>query len=176
MHYYNCWKLEKPILTKTPWNSISYQPFQMLSAHLKRQLALTAKNCLHNQMHDERWGQHTLLIWDIPRICFHDKFCSEISLIFKWRFFNPVFKKKVVFDTPVSKIETNILISREVWSSSLVHCPTLHRGAFCQFPFRWIYYYGSNKFTRKETGKMHLCENWPFTFLSANFDSSYTLL
>ena len=35
---------------------------------------------------------------------------------------------------------------------------TLHRGAFCQFPFRWIYYYGSNKSTGKETGKMHLCE------------------
>ena len=28
-----------------------------------------------------------------------------------------------------------------------------HRGAFCQFPFRWIYYYGSNKSTGKETGK-----------------------
>ena len=28
---------------------------------------------------------------------------------------------------------------------------------FWQFPFRWIYYYGSNKSTRKETGKMHLC-------------------
>ena len=34
---------------------------------------------------------------------------------------------------------------------------TLHRGAFCQFPFRWIYYYGSNKTTGKETGKTHLC-------------------
>ena len=33
----------------------------------------------------------------------------------------------------------------------------MHRGAFCQFPFRWIYFYGSNKFTGKETGKMHLC-------------------
>ena len=33
----------------------------------------------------------------------------------------------------------------------------MHRGAFCQFPFRWIYYYGSNKSTRKETGKTHLC-------------------
>ena len=33
----------------------------------------------------------------------------------------------------------------------------LHRGAFCQFPFRWIYYYGSNKSTGKETGKTHLC-------------------
>ena len=32
----------------------------------------------------------------------------------------------------------------------------MHRGAFCQFPFRWIYYYGSNKSTGKETGKMHL--------------------
>ena len=33
----------------------------------------------------------------------------------------------------------------------------LHRGAFCQFPFRWIHYCGSIKSTRKETGKMHLC-------------------
>ena len=33
----------------------------------------------------------------------------------------------------------------------------LHRSAFCQFPFLWIYYYGSNKSTGKETGKMHLC-------------------
>ena len=29
----------------------------------------------------------------------------------------------------------------------------MHRGAFCQFPFRWIYYYDSNEFTEKETGK-----------------------
>ena len=33
----------------------------------------------------------------------------------------------------------------------------VHRGAFCQFPFRWIYYYGSNKSTGKKTGKTHLC-------------------
>ena len=33
----------------------------------------------------------------------------------------------------------------------------LHRGAFCQFPFRWICYYGSNKSTKKESVKMHLC-------------------
>ena len=32
-----------------------------------------------------------------------------------------------------------------------------HRGAFCQFPFRSIYYYDSNKFTGKEIEKMHLC-------------------
>jgi hypothetical protein len=29
---------------------------------------------------------------------------------------------------------------------------TFHRGAFCQFPFRWIYYYCSYK----STGKLHL--------------------
>ena len=34
---------------------------------------------------------------------------------------------------------------------------TLHRGAFCLFPFQWIYYYGSNESIRKETGKTHLC-------------------
>ena len=33
----------------------------------------------------------------------------------------------------------------------------MHRGAFCQLTFRWIYYYGSNKSTRKETDKTHLC-------------------
>jgi hypothetical protein len=35
--------------------------------------------------------------------------------------------------------------------------PPLHRGAFYQFPFWWIYYSGSNKSTGKETGKTHLC-------------------
>ena len=34
---------------------------------------------------------------------------------------------------------------------------TPHRGAFCQFAFWWIYYYGNNKFTRKETGETHIC-------------------
>ena len=34
---------------------------------------------------------------------------------------------------------------------------SMHRGAFCQFPFWWGYYDGSNEFTGKETGKTHLC-------------------
>ena len=29
----------------------------------------------------------------------------------------------------------------------------MHRGAFCQFPFRWIYHYDSNEYTGKETEK-----------------------
>ena len=35
--------------------------------------------------------------------------------------------------------------------------PPFHRGAFCQFPLGWFYYYGINKSTGKETGKTHLC-------------------
>ena len=33
----------------------------------------------------------------------------------------------------------------------------VHKGAFCQFLFRWVYYYGNNKSTGKETAKTHLC-------------------
>ena len=34
---------------------------------------------------------------------------------------------------------------------------SLPRGVFCQFPFRWIYYYGRNESTGKKTGKTYLC-------------------
>ena len=37
----------------------------------------------------------------------------------------------------------------------------LHRGAFCQSSFWWIYFYGSNKSTGKETDKSHLYEVYP---------------
>ena len=37
------------------------------------------------------------------------------------------------------------------------HLPALHRGAFCQFPFQWIYHCHSSKSIGKETGKTHLC-------------------
>ena len=40
--------------------------------------------------------------------------------------------------------------------ASLVNFIPVHRGAFFQFPLWWIYYYGSNKSTGKETGKRHL--------------------
>ena len=43
------------------------------------------------------------------------------------------------------------------YSKILQDYKPVHRGAFCQFPFRWIYFYTSNKFTGKETGKTHLC-------------------
>ena len=33
----------------------------------------------------------------------------------------------------------------------------IHRGAFCQFPSRWIYYCHCSQSTGKEIGKTHLC-------------------
>ena len=36
----------------------------------------------------------------------------------------------------------------------------LHRGAFCQFSFWWIYYCHSSKSIGKETGKTQLCALW----------------
>ena len=67
------------------------------------------------------------------------------------------------FVTPVGKIYYDGVIhslplpeSNKLFSQRYGSIHALHRGAFCQFPFRWIYYYGSNKPTGKETGKMHL--------------------
>ena len=37
----------------------------------------------------------------------------------------------------------------------------LHRGAFCQFTFWWIYYCHSSKSTRKEAGKTYVCALCP---------------
>ena len=42
-------------------------------------------------------------------------------------------------------------------SDPSVVLPLVHRSAFCQFSFRWIYYCHSSKSTGKETEKMHLC-------------------
>ena len=55
------------------------------------------------------------------------------------------------------------LRTQETWKGTksaqeptLARC-TMHRGAFWQLPFRWIYYCHSSKSTGKETGKTHLC-------------------
>ena len=50
---------------------------------------------------------------------------------------------------------TDVLTGR---SRDHIQITQMHRGAICHFPFRWIYNYGSNKFTGKESVKMHLCE------------------
>ena len=50
---------------------------------------------------------------------------------------------------------------------------SMHRGAFCQFTLLWIYYYGSNESTGKETGKTHLCAMFKF-FNPAFYNHSCT--
>ena len=41
----------------------------------------------------------------------------------------------------IIKVGSKSLLNLQLWA----YLHTLHRDAFCQFPFRWIYYYGSNK-------------------------------
>ena len=55
------------------------------------------------------------------------------------------------YETIVSRIGLSLGYSEQDTSEAV------HRGAFRQFIFRWIYYYGSNESTGKKTGKTHLC-------------------
>ena len=61
---------------------------------------------------------------------------------------------------------SNVLLRRQTFLGGLVHwcgfnpwvkIPPVYRGAFCGFPFWWIYYCHSVKSTGKKTGKTHLC-------------------
>ena len=56
-----------------------------------------------------------------------------------------------------------------------VQCTAVHRGAFCQFPFRWIYYCHSSKSTGKETGKKHICAVDVFLQTTARFLVSHSM-
>jgi len=50
---------------------------------------------------------------------------------------------------------------------------TVHRGAFCQFPFWRIYYCSSSKSIGKETGKTHLCAvSWLGRFFAATYSKT----
>ena len=68
-------------------------------------------------------------------------------------------KKKKILEKLVETLSlVKLMLSRKLQPLiCTITKQALHRGAFCQFPFRWIYFYGSNKSTGKETGKTHLC-------------------
>ena len=66
----------------------------------------------------------------------------------------------------------NDIIWREIW----LQPKPLHRGAFCQFTFRWIHYYDSNKSTGLETGKLHLCGIIWMKFTVDKYLHMYTVL
>ena len=48
-------------------------------------------------------------------------------------------------------------------------------GAFCQFLFRWIYYYDNNESDGKETGKTHLCVYWASLEMIFIFEKAFGL-
>ena len=83
-------------------------------------------------------------------------FC-KVSL--PWRCTNRVFFYELPAPPFLVRGFSNIYRLRSLGShiACLTWRHTMHRGAFCQSFFRGIYYCGSNKSTRKETGKMHLC-------------------
>ena len=58
---------------------------------------------------------------------------------------------------------------RKTFTYRKVASSRLHRGAFCQFPFRWIYYCHSSKSTGTETGKTHICAVGCLVGLRSNF-------
>ena len=64
-------------------------------------------------------------------------------------------------------------IYKDVWCSR----NTLHRDAFWEFPFRWIYYCNSSESTGKETDKTHLCAlvRIPCYILDATWSSQIVL-
>ena len=51
-----------------------------------------------------------------------------------------------------------------LYSSTIIS----NRSAFCQFPFRWMYYCLSSKSTGKETGKTYLVQ-WVLRFLADTY-------
>ena len=66
----------------------------------------------------------------------------------------------------ISEVIFNLVQSLKQWTKSIkkslfkkhfLIVMSVHRGAFCQFPLRWIYYCHSSKSTGKEIGKTHLC-------------------
>ena len=59
------------------------------------------------------------------------------------------------------------------WTFWHMDISALHRGAFCQFPFQWIYYCHSSKSTWKETGKTHLCALWRNVYIALHSAKMY---
>ena len=119
-------------------------------------------------------------------VCFLEEFAFEINWplawscdILKFMFFQELYwTLKKLNDRPNSKdyFQNQYLNSCDGVFRSAIITKLYFTGigylGYNQFPhytaqryqssFRWIYNYGSNKSTRKETGKSHLCALWYF--------------
>ena len=92
----------------------------------------------------------TLLSWLMFATLYMTRFHE--FLIFE-AFYN--FISKTFFDWFLNYEIINFCAQKKCYSKYQIE--SVHRGAFCQFPFRSIYYYGSNKSTGNKNGKTHLC-------------------
>ena len=74
-----------------------------------------------------------------------------------------IIPKSPIFFPQCSVVEDNSTVCKN-WQSFAQICTVklraVHRGAFCQFSFRLIYYCHSSKSAGKKTGKTHLCAVW----------------
>ena len=105
--------------------------------------------------HDHKNKVNYALPWNLNTcaLVIENKVCMILGLRWSssnwdthiWRHYFLYYKEKWVY----SKIKEILMITYV----NVNH----QRGAFCQFIFRWVYHYGSNKYTGKETGKTHLC-------------------
>ena len=95
-----------------------------------------------------------LLCWKLLFLEIYSKseiFLSCLKFFFKngpWR---------VVLKSGAMWLYSSLSCKKVEYNIQYMPIGPLHRGAFCQFPFRWIYYSYSSKSTGKETGKTHIC-------------------
>ena len=61
------------------------------------------------------------------------------------------------FGSIYENIKDAFLSNGQICVCEVLSSRPVHRGALCQFLFRWIYYCHSSKSTGKKTDKMHLC-------------------
>ena len=110
------------------------------------------KNWLTINLIEENWGVHLVDIHDIYQFI-----CTYMQT--KLSTFTP-YLHRMIFSFSRFTIGTNFFVSFLITDFSLTKVPLfqpMHRSAFCQLPFPWIYYWYSTKSTGKESGKMQLC-------------------
>ena len=73
--------------------------------------------------------------------------------MFIWLVHQGIIGHGCIYLSPHCVASKENLVFVSVWAY-VCHCTAgLHRGAFCQFPFRWIYYCHSSKSTERKLAK-----------------------
>ena len=133
-----------------------------LKRFLEEFLVRLSKNPSRNRFNVILIGKKTRLV-SKKSLCI--TVCRKISPNFKFlEIFQTIIKlfwNKLSCDWLVEKSDSNKTCS----DTRVLFTLSMHRSAFCPFPFRWIYYCHSSKSIVKETGKMHFCAMYDFVGL-----------